>query len=323
VSWLGPCKTTSNGWRSLKHLWCFLPVKCHAFSISYLVNPCSFFRNYQKSHPISASPKVVPESLPGILYKNNYQLSRWWHPVSAIQVADSWGGFGLRGISWPDDPSEWTSSWHHNPSNCTCQRSQSEASTSWHHRPNILARLSTQKQLPHDKSVIPNSLELWKVLVADVWLETMSEGIAIESPPGGISPCSVGKACHSAWSIVNMRDEFRVNCPLSALQLQHFHSPLCPSAMEKPEVQCGWGLCSGFLTVSFLYILKMYSPNIVFPRIWAVKLTRNRASSLWWMSERKQISRCMWFALALVSWHGIMGLLPPKVWEKGSEYTQA
>jgi hypothetical protein len=49
-----------------------------------------------------------------------------------------------------------------------------------HHSPTILARLSNQKLLPHDNSVIPTSLELWKVLGATVWLEAMEEGTAIE-----------------------------------------------------------------------------------------------------------------------------------------------
>jgi hypothetical protein len=66
---------------------------CHSFSTSYLVNPCSFFRNCQKLHAISASFKVVPESSRGILEKKNYYLNRRWHPVTSIQVADSWGGF--------------------------------------------------------------------------------------------------------------------------------------------------------------------------------------------------------------------------------------
>jgi hypothetical protein len=89
-------------------------------------------------------------------------------------------GLGWRGSTWADDPSEVTSSWHYNQSNCPCWRSQSEASSSWHHSPTILARISNQTLLPQDNSVIPTSLELWKVLGAPVWLEAMVEGAEID-----------------------------------------------------------------------------------------------------------------------------------------------
>jgi hypothetical protein len=94
-----------------------------------------------------------------------------------LTVEEVWG---FRGSTWPDDPSEVTTTWHHNQSNYPCQRSQSETCNWWHHSKTILARVSNQKQLPHDNSVIPTSLELWKVLWAPIWLHAMAERTAID-----------------------------------------------------------------------------------------------------------------------------------------------
>jgi hypothetical protein len=56
------------------------------------------------------------------------------------------------------------------------------------------------------------------------------------------------KTCHIAWWIANMRGEFRVKCPISAPQLQHFHSLPPPSVVQEfGVVEWLWAPTQDFL----------------------------------------------------------------------------